>query len=108
MSLEEFHSISELGKYSKDLEFKKNVSKFFWNIICNSDDGFKEELVTNCITKFCDMVRYWDMATKHEFFILLQANLDEEKSSVSCLKLFKQLIKDQKDRASYNTYSSSQ
>ena len=63
MSQEELHSISELGKFSKDLEFKRRVSKFFWDVICSSTDevGFKEELVANCITKFADMVKYWDM-----------------------------------------------
>lgn len=106
MALEELQTLSELGKFSKDLDFKKRVSQFFWDIICNSDSGFKEELVANCITKFADMVKYWDMATKHEFFVLLQANIEEEKSSVSCLRLFKQLIKDQRDRVSYTTYTS--
>jgi hypothetical protein len=52
------------------------------------------------------MVKYWDMPVKHQFFIDLQANIDQDLSTVSCLKTFKQLIKDQKDRTSYNiTYS---
>lgn len=50
--------------------------------------------MTNCITKFSEMVKYWDMPVKHQFFVDLQANIDQELSSVSCLKLFKQLIKD--------------
>ena len=91
MALEELQTLSELGKFSKDLDFKKRVSQFFWDIICNSESGFKEELVANCITKFA---------------VLLQANIEEEKSSVSCLRLFKQLIKDQRDRVSYTTYTS--
>lgn len=103
MSLEEFHSISELGKYSKDFDFKKKVSEFFWTIICNSD-SYKEDLVNNCISKFCEMVKYWDMQTKHDFFVTLQENLEREQSSISCLKLFKSLIKDQKDRVTYTTY----
>ena len=65
--------------------------------------------MTNCITKFSEMVKYWDMPVKHQFFVDLQANIDQELSSVSCLKLFKQLIKDQKDRTSYNiTYPNQQ
>jgi hypothetical protein len=77
MSQEELHSISELGKFSKYLEFKRRVSKFFWDVICSSTDeaGYKEELVANCISKFADMVKYWDMLAKHEFFLQLQANI---------------------------------
>lgn len=70
ISTEEFHTISELGKYSKDFDFKKAVSEFFWSIICTSD-SYKEELVSNCITKFAEMVKYWDMTTKHSFFTKL-------------------------------------
>ena len=69
------------------------MSEFFWSIICSSD-SYKEDLVTNCINKFSEMVKYWDMPVKHQFFVDLQANIDQELSSVSCLKLFKQLIKD--------------
>jgi|LauGreDrversion4_2_1035121.scaffolds.fasta_scaffold368413_1 hypothetical protein len=105
MATDEFHTISELGKYSKDFDFKKGVSEFFWSIVCTSDN-YKEELVTNCITKFSEMVKYWDMTVKHQFFTKLQNNIDQEQSSVSSFKLFKQLIKDQKDRTSFNiTYS---
>ena len=108
MATDEFNTICELGKFSKDFDFKKAVSEFFWSIICSSD-SYKEELVTNCITKFSEMVKYWDMDVKQEFFIKLQANIDHELSTVSSLKVFKQLIKDQKDRTSYNiTYSQQQ
>ena len=85
--------LSELGKYSKDASFKRSVTDFFWEIICNADN-YKEELVNNCITKFCEMVKYWDISIKHEFFIGLTKNLEQNKSSISTLKLFKNLIKD--------------
>ena len=75
MATDEFHTISELGKFSRDLDFKKAVSEFFWSIICSSD-SYKEDLVTNCITKFSEMVKYWDMPVKHQFFIDLQTNID--------------------------------
>lgn len=63
----------------------------------------KEELVTNCITKFCEMVKNWDLSRKHEFFIDLTKNLAENRSSIPSLRLFKGLIKDQKDRMYYNS-----
>ena len=50
--------------------------------------------MNNCITKFCEMVKYWDISIKHEFFIGLTKNLEQNKSSISTLKLFKNLIKD--------------
>lgn len=93
MAIEEFQCLSELGKYSKDVSFKRSVTDFFWEIICNADN-YKEELVNNCITKFCEMVKYWDISIKHEFFIGLTKNLEQNKSSISTLKLFKNLIKD--------------
>jgi hypothetical protein len=64
MSTDEFHTISELGRYSKDFDFKKTVTDFFWAIV-SSSDNYKEELVLSCITKFAEMVKYWDMSVKH-------------------------------------------
>jgi hypothetical protein len=68
LAMEEFQCLSELGKYSKDEQFKVEVSNFFWRIICNSD-SYKDELVNNCITKFCEMVRNWDLTKKYDFFV---------------------------------------
>lgn len=97
--------MSELGKFSRDPQFKSNVTEFFWDIICNSDI-YKEELVNNCITKFCEMVKTWEMKFKHEFFLGLAKNLSLNKSSISSLKLFKGLIKDQKDRFQFTSINS--
>jgi hypothetical protein len=47
------------------------------------------------------MVKYWDLKAKHEFFVGLTKNLSENKSSIPSLKLFKGLLKDQKDKSSY-------
>lgn len=60
-------------------------------------------MVTNVISKFCEMVKYWDVQLKHEFFLGLKRNLEEYKSSIASIKLFKSLIKDQKERYSYQT-----
>jgi ubiquitin carboxyl-terminal hydrolase 34 len=70
MTNEEFHCLCELGKVSKDSEFKRLVSDFFWDIVCNSDQ-YKDDLVTNCISKFCEMVKYWDVPIKHKLFLSL-------------------------------------
>jgi hypothetical protein len=93
--------LSELGKFAKETEFKEKVGQFFWSIICNSD-SFKEEIVTNCITKFCEMVKLWDIQKKHTYFEKLTENLAANKSSIPCIRLFKGLLKDQKERASYS------
>lgn len=58
--------------------------------------------MTSCISKFCEMVKYWDVTIKHEFFIGLSKNLEAGKSSISAIKVFKTLIKDQKDRMTYS------
>ena len=49
------------------------------------------------------MVKNWDLARKHQFFIDLAKNLQENRSSIPSLRLFKGLIKDQKDRSMYNS-----
>jgi hypothetical protein len=88
--------LGELGKYAKSETFKEHVSDFFLKVICESDN-YKEELVTNCITKFCEMVRNWDLLKKHKFFVLLVQNLDNKKSSIASLRLLRSLIKDHKE-----------
>ena len=103
MTLEEFQCMCELGKQSKVDTFKKSVADFFWEIVGNSD-SYKDDLVTNCITKFADMVKYWDVSLKHKMFIQLSQNLAANKSSIPSLRLFKSLLKDQKDRYQY-TYT---
>ena len=45
------------------------------------------------------------MKAKHEFFIGLVKNLAEDRSSIPTIKLFKNLIKDQKERFTYTTYN---
>lgn len=60
------------------------------------------------------MVKNWDMARKHKFFEDLTTNLRENRSPIPSLRLFKGLIKDQRDRqyyasnirTNYNNYSS--
>ena len=99
--------ICELGKFTKDAAFKERTTNYFWKIICDGD-RFKEDLVNNCITKFCDMVKSWEMKSKHEFFLALMKNLQENRSSIANLRLFKNLIKDQKEKFTYTTtYNSS-
>jgi hypothetical protein len=52
------------------------------------------------------MVKNWDMSRKHNFFTVLVKNLAEHKSSISSIRLFKGLVKDQKERLAYS-YSNS-
>ena len=52
--------LSELGKYCKNADFMAKVSEFFWKIISDSDN-YNDELITNCISKFSDMVKYWSL-----------------------------------------------
>jgi hypothetical protein len=37
LGTEEFHCLSELGKFAKETDFKEKVGQFFWSIICNSE-----------------------------------------------------------------------
>ena len=50
------------------------------------------------------MIKNWDLKRKHEFFVKLTANLSESRSSIPSIKLFRGLIKDQKDKAQYANY----
>ena len=58
------------------------------------------------------MVRNWDLSKKYHFFTQLTQNLAENRSSIPSLRLFKGLIKDQKEKYAYSgnsttNYSSS-
>lgn len=48
------------------------------------------------------MVKSWDLSRKYSFFEELTKNLSENKSSISSIRLFKGLIKDQKEKTSYS------
>ena len=101
MSNEEFTCLSELGKYSHDGDFKEKATTFFWTIICNAEK-YKDELVANAITRFCEMVRSWDATKKVEFIKQLIDNLLQIKASIPSLKLMKGLIKDIKEKTYYH------
>ena len=74
------------------------MSDFFWNIIVNAD-AYKEDIVSTAISKFCDMVKAWDITKKQEFFYTLTDNLENNQASISSIKLFSGLIKDIKERS---------
>jgi hypothetical protein len=107
--MEEFSTLSELGKYSKDKDsgFQEKVAEFFWDIIVSS--GSKNlELIESCIQKYREMVRYWALEKKLDmFFRLMKCLQDPETPSLPCLKLLKGLIKDQSERTSYMTQTTS-
>lgn len=67
LGMEEFTCLSELGKYSKDREgsFQEEVAQFFWALVV-SPDTKNAELLSNCIQKYRDMVRYWDLSRKQQ------------------------------------------
>jgi hypothetical protein len=52
------------------------------------------------------MVRYWDLKKKIRFFVQLTENLSKNQSSIPSLRLFKGLLKDQKERYTSNYTSS--
>jgi len=107
--MEEFSCLSELGKYSKgtDSRFQNNVAEFFWEIIVSSGSK-NRELVDNCIKKYRDMIKYWDLARKLDIFSrLLKSIGDPATHSIPCLKLFQGLIQDQDDRTAYSSSTTS-
>ena len=67
--MEEFTCLSELGKWSKDKDstFQERVAEFFWALIV-SPDTRNTELIENCVQKYKDMVRYWDLEKKRAMF----------------------------------------
>lgn len=62
LGMEEFTCLSELGKYAKDKDsgFQEKVAQFFWELVV-SPDTKNAELLENCVQKYRDMVRYWDL-----------------------------------------------
>jgi len=65
LGMEEFTCLSELGKYSKDKDagFQEKVAQFFWDLIVSRDTK-NLELIDNCVQKYREMVRYWDLEKK--------------------------------------------
>lgn len=100
LGMEEFTCLSELGKYSKDLEgeFQGQVAQFFWGLVV-SPDTKNAELLSNCIQKYRDMVRYWDLGRKQQMMDRLQQCIrDPSTPTLPCLRLLRGLIQDQADR----------
>jgi hypothetical protein len=105
LGMEEFTCLSELGRYSKDQAagFQGKVAEFFWDLILSRDTA-NLELIDNCIQKYRDMVRYWDLEKKLGMLARLQERLrDPETPSLPCLKLLKGLIQDQSERTGHTT-----
>jgi hypothetical protein len=103
LGMEEFTCLSELGKYPKDKEagFQERVVEFFWELIVSKDTK-NVELLDNCVQKYRDMVRYWDLKVKVDMFARLHACLQDSTSpSLPCLRLLKGLIQDQSERVTY-------
>jgi len=102
LKVSEFECLCELGRYCKEEDFKAKVCDFFWNIISNSS-GYSEEIVDNSISKFCEMVKYWQIKQKAEFFSRIKDNLLQFECPVTpILRLFKQLVDDQKEKEKYS------
>jgi len=105
LTLTEFDCLCELGKFCKSQEFQKQISDFFWGIVVDSEQ-YKEELVDNCTKKFSEMVKYWALEFKKPFFDQLVEHLKQtDKPALPLIRLFTQLISDQKERSSYGGVS---
>jgi len=72
LDMEEFSTLSELAKYSKDKEsgFQERVAGFFWDLIVASGSS-NLELIDNCIQRYRDAVRYWPLEKKEALFTKL-------------------------------------
>lgn len=51
------------------------------------------------------MVKNWELSNKIQFFEKLTQNIENNNSSISSIKLFKGLLKDEKDRKTYPQYN---
>lgn len=102
LKVSEFECLCELGRYCKDEEFKNKVCNFFWDIISNST-GYNAEIIENCLNKFCEMVKYWEVKQKAMFFNKINdAMLKFDSPVIPILKLFKKLVEDQKEKTRYS------
>lgn len=102
--VEDFSCLSDLGKYSMDMDFKKKLVEFFLQIIKHAED-FKQDVQENAVAKFCEMIKLWDVEQKKVFFGELVTSINNNKGkSVTCLIALRQLLEETIDRI-VNTYS---
>ena len=108
LDMEDFNTLSELGKCSRDREakFHQNVTNFFWRIATGSGDSdavSSLEVIEHCATKYRDLIKYnATLEKKQEMCIDLVKLIKDGNltSSVACIKLLQGIIKDQNDRVS--------
>ena len=74
LGMEEFDALQNMGRFSRSTEFQAKTGLFFWQIITNSDDH-KAELIQNCISKFCEMIKFSSVESKRKYFDKLVTQL---------------------------------
>ena len=65
--MQDFDLLSEIGRFCHDTDFKVKLSEFFWKIVTDSEQC-DEELLENCINKFAEMIKQWELEQKKPFF----------------------------------------
>ena len=105
LGMEEFDVLSSLGRSCRDSDFQAQISEFFLRIINNSDD-YSPVVIENCIDKFADMIKFHSLDRKLPYFNQLVSQLQNtESSALPVIRLYKKIIKDQKGRGTYGSYS---
>lgn len=97
LTVAEFDCLVDLGKYCNDNDFQSKIGDFFWRVVVKG--GSKKKLVENCIKKFSEMVKSYDVDKKVALLYKLLSQINEKGNSVpQILELFTKLIKDEKYR----------
>ena len=97
LDMSDFELLSEIGRFGQDDGFKNKLAEFFWRIVVSAEDC-DEELLTSCIEKFTDMVKYWSIEQKKPFFDRFTAEIQNANDALPVIKLFKRLVSDEMGR----------
>ena len=77
-----------LGRRCKLVEFKSQVSNYFWGIVTDSE-AYSSEVLDQCVVKFAEMLEYWSIELKKTFFAQLADFMKTSQSpTLPVLKLF--------------------
>ena len=96
----DFECVCQLGRHSTSKEFADFVFEFFFS--CIKKEGVKDEIASAAIEKCSEMVKVDTLKSKEKTFQSLSKTLLTcGNASVPVLRLFKKMIKDEKERINY-------
>lgn len=94
---EEVELLFAMGKYTKGTaEYSVKIAQLLWQISTREDMGYKKEISELGMSRFCEMVSYFEKPNKEKFFLQCIENLQEHKCAYQSITILKKMIKDLK------------